>query len=223
MTTVRGKSRFAYGAVVAMAVAGIGALPAQASPAHAKTAQEQSAASATSATSTTSTSGKAAASRSYTYLSFKINKKDTSNSRLSLVYVQVVNPDKVRTYTVKTWRAGSGTGSTNSCLKNRGVLPKGDYRIRSFEAHKDGGKGGIHGLAWYIGEHLCKPHGVKRDALFVHSEMLPNGKQGKTEPYRWDGNSDYKSNGCIKLKPSDARDLAGFRSNYPHPGKLYVS
>ncbi|GAA0597187.1 L,D-transpeptidase family protein [Streptomyces crystallinus] len=217
MSTVRGKAKFAYGAVVAMAVTGIGVLPAHAAPAHAKAAQQQSAVSATGST------GKAAASRSYTYLSFKINRKDTSNSRLSLVYVQVVNPDKVRTYTVKTWRAGSGTGSTNSCLKNRGVLPSGEYKIQQFEAHKDGGRGGIHGLAWYIGEHRCKPGGVKRDALFVHSEMLPNGKQGSTEPYRWDGNSDYKSNGCIKLKPSDARDLAGFRSNYPHPGKLYVS
>ncbi|OAR23053.1 hypothetical protein A8W25_26385 [Streptomyces sp. ERV7] len=218
MTTVRGKSRFAYGAVVAMAVTGIGVLPAHAAPTHAEAAQQQSAVSATSG------STKAAASRSYTYLSFKINRKDTSNSRLSLVYVQVINPDKVRTYTVKTWRAGSGTGSTNACLKNRGVLPSGDYTIRSFEAHKDGGRGGIHGLAWYVGERPCKPHSkVNRDALFVHSEMLPNGKQGKSEPYRWDGNSDYKSNGCIKLKPSDARDLAGFRSNYPHPGKLYVS
>ncbi|WP_406341025.1 L,D-transpeptidase family protein [Streptomyces sp. NBC_00648] len=217
MTTVRGKSKFAYGAVVAMAVTGIGVLPAHAAPTPAKAPQQQSAVPTTSATT------KAAASRSYTYLSFKINRKDTSNSRLSLVYVQVINPDKVRTYTVKTWRAGSGTGSTNSCLKNRGVLPSGDYKIRSFEAHKDGGPHGIHGLAWYVGEHTCKPHGTNRDALFVHSEMLPNGKQGRSEPYRWDGNSDYKSNGCIKLKPSDARDLAGFRSTYPHPGKLYVS
>ncbi|MEU4352926.1 hypothetical protein [Streptomyces sp. NPDC023838] len=220
MSTVRGKSKFAYGAVVAMAVTGIGVLPAHAAPTPAKAAQQLSAVSATSATTT-----KAAASRSYTYLSFKINRKDTSNSRLSLVYVQVVNPDKVHTYTVKSWRAGSGTGSTNSCLSKRGVLPSATYDIKTFDAHHPGGPHGVNGISWYIGDKHCKPHGkgTNRTELFIHSEMLPSGKQGSSEPYRWDGNSDYKSNGCIKLKPSDARDLAGYRSTYPRPGKLYVS
>ncbi|MFD9568110.1 hypothetical protein, partial [Streptomyces sp. NPDC059994] len=43
MTTVRGKSTFAYGAVVAMAVTGIGVLPAHAGPTPAKAPQQQSA------------------------------------------------------------------------------------------------------------------------------------------------------------------------------------
>lgn len=144
MTTVRGKSKFAYGAVVAMAVTGIGVLPAHAAPTPAKAPQQQ---------------------------------------------------------------------------------PSATYDIKTFDAHHPGGPHGVNGISWYIGNKRCKPHGkgTNRTQLFIHSEMLPSGKPGSSEPYRWDGNSDYKSNGCIKLKPADARDLMGYRSNYPHPGKLYVS
>jgi hypothetical protein len=52
--------------------------------------------------------------------------------------------------------------------------------------------------------------------------MLPSGRAGSSEPYRWDGDSDYKSNGCIKLKPSDIRALRDLQASYPNPHTLYV-
>ena len=52
--------------------------------------------------------------------------------------------------------------------------------------------------------------------------MLPDGRAGSFEPYRWDGNSDYKSNECIKLKPSDIRQLRSLQTSYPSPHQLVV-
>jgi hypothetical protein len=43
--------------------------------------------------------------------------------------------------------------------------------------------------------------------MFVHSEMHRNGSQGDTEPRRWDGEADYLSDGCVKLRPADIKDL----------------
>ncbi|MEU4345893.1 L,D-transpeptidase family protein [Streptomyces sp. NPDC023838] len=135
----------------------------------------------------------------------------------------MVNPDHPHTSTVASWRAGSGTGSTNSCLPNRGVLPRGTYPVKAYYPHHNGGLHGVNGISWYIGDKRCKPGGTNRTALFIHSEMLPSGGQGSAEPYRWNGNSDYKSNGCIKLKPSDIRELQGYRAKFPRPTQLYVS
>ncbi|MER5888995.1 hypothetical protein ABT160_34660 [Streptomyces sp. NPDC001941] len=168
----------------------------------------------------------AAAAKSYTYLSYKKNVKDPTNSRLSLVYVQVVNPDKVRTYTVDSWRAGSGLGGKkgsvgqNECASSRGWLPNGSYNVEFFRSNYSGR---INGIVWKLSNHKCKTGKVTRTELFIHSEMKSNGKPGSTESTRWDGNSDYKSEGCIKLKPADVRELKGYRSNYPLPQKLYVS
>ncbi|GAA3092459.1 hypothetical protein GCM10017562_74690 [Streptomyces roseofulvus] len=173
-----------------------------------------------------------AAARSYTYLQFKKNKKDPSNSRLSLIHVRQISPDKTRSYVLDSWRAGSGLGDAknakrkvgqNPCQSNVGWLPSGDYKIEYF---KNNFAGTINGIVWKLQDKRCKANGkkgTKRDALFIHSEMKSNGKQGRTEPTRWDGNGDYKSAGCIKLKPSDIRELKGYRSNFPKPTRLYVS
>ncbi|MBO0512823.1 hypothetical protein [Streptomyces beijiangensis] len=224
MFASRGNAVRGLQAVVAagVAVAAVGLLPASAGAVSVSTT------STTSSTSTTSTT-KAAAAKSYTYLQFKKNSKDPSNSRLSLVYVQVVNPDKVRTWTLSTWRAGSGLGAANNkigrnaCIPNQGWLPNATYNIGTFYNNH---VGTVHGIAWDIGNKRCKgggKSGQNRTELFVHSEMLSNGKQGTSEPTRWDGNGDYKSYGCIKMKPADVRALKGYRSNYPKPTKLYVS
>ncbi|MFE6225917.1 hypothetical protein [Streptomyces sp. NPDC057854] len=173
-----------------------------------------------------------AAARSYTYLQFKKNKKDPSNSRLSLIHVRQITPDRTRSYVLDSWRAGSGLGDAknakrkvgqNACQKNVGWLPNGDYKIEYF---KNNFAGTINGIVWKLQDKRCKSNGkkgTKRDALFIHSEMKSNGKQGRTEPTRWDGNGDYKSAGCIKLKPSDIRELKGYRNNFPKPTRLYVS
>ncbi|MFF6828653.1 hypothetical protein OG739_36870 [Streptomyces longwoodensis] len=168
----------------------------------------------------------AAAGRSYTYLMFKKNSRNPSNSRLSLVYVNMNNPDHPHSYTVNSWRAGSGNGSKDTCARNRGWLPNGEYAIKAFYDHHNGGSHGVNGVSWLLSNHKCHS-GTWRTDLFIHSEMRPNGTQGPRtggdSSYRWDGNGDYKSNGCIKLKPSDIRELKGYRSGYPKPTRLFVS
>lgn len=167
-----------------------------------------------------------AAARTSTYLWFKKNSKNPSKSRLSLVYVQQGGDGRTHSFTVDSWRAGSGNGSTNTCARNKGWLPNGTYGIKAFYSAHNGGSHGVNGISWLLSNHKCHS-GTNRTELFIHSEMRPNGTQGPRtggdSPYRWDGDSDYKSNGCIKLKPSDIRELKGYRSNYPKPTKLYVS
>ncbi|MDT3396604.1 L,D-transpeptidase [Streptomyces sp. B1866] len=176
------------------------------------------AAAATTATAPTATSAQAASGRSYTYLEFKKG-SNPLNSRLRFIYVQVINPDKVRTWVIDSWRAGSGNGSKDTCATGRGWLPNGTYKIRQYYPHHNGGPRGVNGIAWDIGNHKCHS-GKWRTELFIHSKMRPDGRQG-TGPYRWTGS--YASNGCIKLSPHDIRELQDLRSNYPHPSKLYVS
>ncbi|GHG62230.1 L,D-transpeptidase family protein [Streptomyces griseocarneus] len=178
------------------------------------------------ATNASSDDASSSAARSYTYLSFKKNPRDPSNSRLSLVFVQRIDADRQRTYTVDSWRAGSGNGSKDTCATNKGWLPDGTYDIKTFYNNHNGGSRGVNGISWLLSDHKCHT-GKKRTELFIHSEMRPNGTQGPANggdsPYRWDGDRDYKSNGCIKLKPSDIRELRGYRDTYPKPAKLYIS
>lgn len=118
--------------------------------------------------------------------------------------------------------AGSGNGSTNTCGRNQGRLPNGTDRIRAFHRHHNGGSHGVNGIARLLSDHTCS-NGTWRTDVFIHSEMLTSGGQGHPEPYRWDGTSDCRSNGCVKLKPSDARALAADRASYPAPTGLHVS
>ncbi|WP_328840698.1 L,D-transpeptidase family protein [Streptomyces europaeiscabiei] len=173
------------------------------------------------------TSAEAAAAKGSTYLEFKKNKKDPSNSRLSFYFVQQVDSDKTRTWRVASWRAGSGLGTADNkvgrdgCKSNVGWLPSGTYNITNFSSNFSGK---INGIVWRLSNKKCTGKAkTERTALFIHSEMKSNGKQGSTEATRWDGNSDYKSNGCVKLKPADVRELKSYRSSYPKPTRLYVS
>jgi hypothetical protein len=172
MITTR-SARPAHRSLKALAAAGAAALAVGLLPAAAG-AQESAAPQSAAGTA----AGEAAAARSYTYLQFKKNKKDPSNSRLSLVHVRQISPDK--------------TVGQNPCQKNAGWLPSGDYKIEYF---KNDFAGTINGIVWKLQDKRCKSNGkkgTKRDALFIHSEMKSNGKQGRTEPTRWDGNGDYK-------------------------------
>lgn len=194
-------------AAAALALGGAAALPqpAQARPAPAP------------ASATTPQAARAG----HSYLRFTKG-SDPQNSRLSFVVAQTDGSGHTTSRTVGRWRAGSGNGSKDSCAPFAGWLPDGTYPVKAFYEHHDGGPHGVNGIAWYIGDHRC-PSGRMRTDLFIHSEMLPSGAAGSSEPYRWDGDSDYRSNGCIKLKPSDIRALRAMQAAYPAPHTLYVS
>lgn len=204
------KSRILLFAAAAALSGGLTAAPPAQAQSPALPAAEQS----TGHTTAQSASG------NYTYLEFDKG-SNPQNSRLYFVYVQGSNPDHPHIHTLGSWRAGSGNGSKDTCASNAGWLPNGTYSIKKYYPHHNGGAHGVNGIAWYLGDHKCHS-GRWRTDLFVHSEMLPSGKAGSSEPYRWDGNSDYKSNGCIKLKPSDIRALRDLQASYPNPHTLYV-
>ncbi|MFF4145965.1 L,D-transpeptidase, partial [Streptomyces sp. NPDC001698] len=121
---------------------------------------------------------------------------------------------------LKTYRAGSGEdGVTDECASGKGWLPNGTYKIKGHETNRNDGwfKTGIKGNAIQLEDKYCKPKPgrtpVKRTALYIHSEMLSDGTQnpvylpGVDNYYRWDGDFDYESWGCIKLAPKDIKDL----------------
>lgn len=129
----------------------------------------------------------------------KFDKNTVTNSRLSLMQ-SVVGPDKV----VKSYKAGSGV-IEDPCAGNAGWLPNGDYEI---EFHQKNFVGKINGYVIKVSDKRCH-NGTKRDALFIHSEMKSNGSQGTAETKKWTTNNpnDYTSWGCIKLNPSNIKDL----------------
>ncbi|MFJ4767604.1 L,D-transpeptidase family protein [Streptomyces uncialis] len=139
---------------------------------------------------------RAAAAPSY-YLKF--DKGTVTNSRLSLMQ-SVSGPDRV----IKSYKAGSGT-STNTCAVGKGWLPNGKYRIEFRRTNFDGL---INGYVIKVTDKRCH-NGTKRTELFIHSEMKPNGGQGRIESEKWtDTNpNDYYSNGCIKLNPTNIKAL----------------
>ncbi|MFI8186988.1 peptidoglycan-binding protein [Actinacidiphila glaucinigra] len=140
------------------------------------------------------------------YLKFTKNWQAPTRSKLSLV-----RDGKV----VKSYRAGSGKGSTDECASNKGWLPSGTYQVKGHQTNRNST---IKGYAIQLADKACKPtkrgqKPVTRDYLFIHSEMLSNGRQAWDNPfvddddYRWNGDIDYQSLGCIKLTPGDIKDL----------------
>ncbi|MGW2650634.1 hypothetical protein ACWC2T_38555 [Streptomyces sp. NPDC001393] len=110
---------------------------------------------------------------------------------------------------VKSYRAASGVGNTDESFPNRGWLPSATYQIKGHQTNRNST---IKGYAIQLSDMPCtpRPHGhkkVTRGDLFIHSEMTKNGTQGGSEPTRWDGDSDYKSFGCLKLTPANIKDL----------------
>ncbi|WP_411078808.1 L,D-transpeptidase family protein [Streptomyces sp. cmx-18-6] len=180
-------------AALAVALLSTGVTVATAPPAAARPAAQPA-----EAASSFAAKGKAKSPKYY--LKFVKNQKNPSDSRLHLMPVG-------KKKAVATWRAGSGNGSTNSCKSNAGWLPNGSYKI---EFHKENYNKKIKGYVIKLQDKKCSK-GTKRTELFIHSEMKKNGKQGrkdgKDSPYRWEGNHDYKSEGCIKLKPAHIKSL----------------
>ncbi|MEV4191258.1 peptidoglycan-binding domain-containing protein [Streptomyces toxytricini] len=139
-------------------------------------------------------------------LQFTKNQQNPMWSKLSLVHDGKV---------VKSYRAGSGLGVTNECASGEGWLPNGTYQIKGHATNRDGIA--INGYAIQLEDKNCTPkpgqNPVKRTDMFIHSEMLANGSQAIDVPFkdddvwRWNGDMDYKSNGCIKLTPADIKDL----------------
>ncbi|MFD3893518.1 L,D-transpeptidase family protein [Streptomyces sp. XHT-2] len=159
-------------------------------------------------------------------LVFVKNAKDPSNSVL-----QVWNG---KTH-VTSYRAGSGLGTAanngtpagksyrDECAKNVGWLPNGTYRPSSFETSRNST---IKGYAIGLPAKKCHPHKTERNALFIHSEMTKDRKQGPRNgadsPQRWDGVSDYKSNGCIKLHPDHIAHLFSYMNKHGRAALLTV-
>jgi hypothetical protein len=115
-----------------------------------------------------------------------------------------------------SWRAGSGNGAnwSNECVRNEGNLPNGTYNIRGWFDNYNGDL--IHGRAVQLDDKVCSDGHTKRTELFIHSEQTVDNTQGGTEGTRWDGDNDYKSNGCIKLQPNDIAAL--FKHSAGNPG-----
>jgi hypothetical protein len=106
----------------------------------------------------------------------------------------------------RDWQAGSGNGGNwnNECVRNEGHLPNGRYRILGWHRNYDGSV--INGRAVHLEDKQCT-NGTWRTELFVHSEQTVNNTQGNTEGSRWDGDEDYKSEGCVKMNPGDIEEL----------------
>lgn len=97
---------------------------------------------------------------------------------------------------VSPWyRAGSGNGGTQECVTNNWI-PTGQHNV---QAHYDNYNGTqIKGRVWWMNDIPCG--GNVRTQMFVHSEETSSqGQDPNNEPFRWDGDSDYYSFGCIKV------------------------
>ncbi|MFJ6431129.1 L,D-transpeptidase family protein [Streptomyces sp. NPDC091416] len=127
-----------------------------------------------------------------TSLVFDKNPDDPTNSRLS-VYKG--------TKLWATYRAGSGLGIKDDCVRGKGWLPNGNWRIKLRSRTYNGNL--IKGYAVYLQDMKCSKGTLTRTEMFIHSEMNRDGSRGGTERRRWDGAGDYKSNGCVKLNPTD--------------------
>jgi hypothetical protein len=118
---------------------------------------------------------------------------------------------------VKSYRAGSGMGSTAECAKNEGWLPSGAYKILGHQTNRNSA---IKGYAIHLADKSCHPtkpkqKPIRRGDLFIHSNMTKNGAS------RWHGS--YKSHGCIKLSPPDIKDLFSRLDTVGWPKTLHVS
>ncbi|MDH6223084.1 MULTISPECIES: L,D-transpeptidase family protein [Streptomyces] len=155
-----------------------------------------------------------------TRLIFDKNPADPSNSRLYWRVYRVEDNGRQRKIVDVSWRAGSGIGVKNDCTRNKGWLPNGSYDIT---LHPSYNGSIIKGVAFRLNNKKCSAGTTTRTDLFIHSEMTRSGGQNRNvESQRWDGNGDYKSNGCIKLKPADIKSLASHYKRY-HPASRTVT
>ena len=99
-----------------------------------------------------------------------------------------------------SWRAGSGV-TTDECEVARGWLPSGWYAQKGHWDHYDGSK--IQGRVWWLQDKTCRDGVTRRTELFIHSEETSSNGQSCSsaydDPFCWEREGDYYSNGCIKL------------------------
>ncbi|KOU09193.1 hypothetical protein ADK86_01750 [Streptomyces sp. NRRL F-5755] len=158
-----------------------------------------------------------------THLRFDKNRRAPADSRVRLVQS---GTGKV----LADFRAGSGQGGTagrDECARSEGWLPDGTYRVLGHTTRKKGGRDGINGYAIRLADKTCRDGRTRRTALFLHSEMRSDGTQGiavpgRDSPFRWDGDSDYHSLGCVKLAPADVKHLFAAAERYGWPATLKV-
>jgi hypothetical protein len=95
-----------------------------------------------------------------------------------------------------SYRAGSGDGTTDECVKDHGWLPNGTYNVEQWDNWPGTS---VRGIAFPINNAVCHDRdgnpGNSRTALFIHSK------------WPWPGDSGYTSAGCIKLNNTDIQDL----------------
>lgn len=110
------------------------------------------------------------------------------------------------------WRAGSGLGGRggrDECRRNTGWLPNGTY---SFVQHDRRKAPMINGRVFELQPKACR-NGTQRQLLFIHTEQTSRNTQCRDrrgdDRCRWElpRFNDYRSNGCIKLSPTDLQDL----------------
>ena len=117
----------------------------------------------------------------------------------------------------------------NACWIGHGWLPAGWYDLNG---HWDSYNGSaIKGRVFYLQNKPCW-NGTWRTELFVHSEETADqGQYCPTvydDPFCWEGDFDYYSNGCIKLAhaqpyPSDVAQAHSLWDGYDgHHGDLWL-
>ncbi|GHH00041.1 L,D-transpeptidase family protein [Streptomyces rubradiris] len=153
----------------------------------------------------------AAAAGPATTLVFDKNPASPTHSKLS-----VYEGDEL----LATYRAGSGTGVKDDCVRAKGWIPNGNWRIKLKDPFYDGRL--IKGYAVYLQDMKCSRGTLTRTQMFIHSEMNRDGGQGSTESRRWDGDGDYKSNGCVKLGPTDIKKMFRLLNRIGWPTHLRV-
>ncbi|MFD0392295.1 hypothetical protein ACFQ3Z_03825 [Streptomyces nogalater] len=80
----------------------------------------------------------------------------------------------------------------------------------------------IKGYAVHLQDMKCSKGTLTRTEMFIHSEMNRDGGQGSTESRRWDGDGDYASNGCVKLRPADIKEMFRLLNRIGWPTHLRV-
>ncbi|MFE0349509.1 hypothetical protein [Streptomyces griseoluteus] len=151
-----------------------------------------------------------------TRLTFDKNPSDPTNSRLHWRVYRVYDSGRQVSVVNVSWRAGSGIGVKDDCASNKGWLPNGDYDVTLYPSYNGSV---IKGVAFRLSNKKCSRGTTTRTDLFIHSEMTRSGGQNsRVESQRWDGNGDYKSNGCIKLKPADIKSFAASYQKYHRAG-----
>jgi hypothetical protein len=120
----------------------------------------------------------------------------------------------------RSWRAGSGS-DMDECEVGRGWLPAGWYAQWGHWDHYDQDK--IKGRVWWVQDKTCRNGITTRTQLFIHSEETSSNGQSCTsvydDPFCWEREGDYYSNGCIKLsRPSPVasfpNDLGAAHNTY---------